>query len=593
MRRLAVVAFVLLLAAPALAQNTLSPTPYMGYNTFYDLNTSPTEANVKARADSLVSTGLAAAGYSLLSIDEGWSIGTRDGGGQPLWNTTNFPSGMAALATYIHGKGLKAGIYTDSGPAGTTTCGLASYTHYANDIDWFFNQWGYDMWKADAGGWSACGGGVDYTNALFPYSIFPLMSSTALSTISKPYILEGPTDSNGDNVGWVLGPLNSGITSVYAYTDGGGVDRSAKATTYILHHPGQTRPYYYPHADMLDLARHAAPYTDDQGKADFELKAIMSAPLMLGADPAALTAGQLTELTNSEIIAINQDPAVNGALRIGSDNGDFTPTGYYGGVAMYKYLTNPGERAVMLFNRSGLGTQTIGFTNTDIGLTGTFNVRDVRSHTDIATGVTSYSNSILETWGQLLKITAGTDTWTNSYKIATGSASAVGAYGAALNQVDGVAQSVGNTIDLTGCAPNCAPQGVYQTARIGQALLYASNTLCVYPTICAGGPAIDTNFVVKPGSYRVRMHFSENWKTAANQRKFNVAINNVQVLTDEDVFAEAGAQFKGIVKDFTITTTRPLIAVTVFPGSVDQAMISAVEIAPATSAGVPLSVVAH
>jgi hypothetical protein len=596
MRPIAALFVLLATHSSAFAQNTLYPTPYMGLNTFYTglpLN----QTNVHALADSLVSTGLAAAGWTLLSIDTGWATGTRDGGtGEPQWGG-GFAAGMAAAATYIHGKGLKAGIYSDSGPTGFGGA-LGSWTHYPNDLDWFYNQWGYDFVKFDTCGWRATTvGGCelgDYQNSAYPYTVIPTLSAAALSTVGKQYAIEGPTDSDAGNISWALNPLVHGMTSWYAMTDGFGFIRTASAMTYIVHHPGAVGPYNYPHPDMLEFNKGAL--TFEQEVANFEMYAILSAPLMLGADPSGLDASDLAVLTNSEIIGINQDTAVNGALRVGSDNADFSidPTG---AIVLYKYLTTAGTRAVFLFHRGGggVGNLSIGFTNADIGLTGTFNVRDVRTQTNLATGVTSYTNaSIAPGEGQLLKITAGTDTWINSYQIATGSNSTVSPFAAALNQVDGVTQSTANAIDRTGCGSNCAPEGVYQKARVGQALLVANGNIeCAGSyKLCGGGPAIDTNVVVQPGSYRVRLHFSENWKSAANQRKFNVAINNVQVLTDLDVYAETGAQYKAIYKDVIVTTSRPLISVTAFPGSVDQAMISGIEVSQA-AATVPFSGVAH
>lgn len=66
-------------------------------------------------ADALVSTGLKAAGYNYLVIDDGWQELSRDANSRQQANKTKFPDGIAALADYVHHRGLKFGIYSDAG----------------------------------------------------------------------------------------------------------------------------------------------------------------------------------------------------------------------------------------------------------------------------------------------------------------------------------------------------------------------------------------------------------------------------------------------------------------------------------------------
>ena len=73
---------------------------------------------IKAQADAMVSSGLKAAGYQYVNIDEGWWQGTRDSAGNITIDTSEWPGGMQAITDYIHGRGLKAGIYTDAGKDG-------------------------------------------------------------------------------------------------------------------------------------------------------------------------------------------------------------------------------------------------------------------------------------------------------------------------------------------------------------------------------------------------------------------------------------------------------------------------------------------
>lgn len=102
-------------AASALATNIKSPTPPMGWNTYNAYSCNPSEAKVKINAQGLVSTGLRELGYILVTPDCGWQNRSRDGQHRMQWNTTLFPSGGKALADYIHGLGLKFGLYSGAG----------------------------------------------------------------------------------------------------------------------------------------------------------------------------------------------------------------------------------------------------------------------------------------------------------------------------------------------------------------------------------------------------------------------------------------------------------------------------------------------
>jgi hypothetical protein len=79
-------------------------------------------------------------------------------------------------------------------------------------------------------------------------------------------------------------------------------------------------------------------------------------------------------------------------------------------------------------------------------------------------------------------------------------------------------------IDVSG-VPDPAPQGVYRTERWSPASY-------VIPNLTPGG------------SYTVRLHFAETAFKGIGQRHFNVVINGVQVLTNYDIYADAGVLFK-------------------------------------------------
>lgn len=128
-------------------QAAIPPAGWANWNTY---GCNYTDATIRATVDALVDSKLApSCGYNQIIIQECITpVGHRDPITKaPIPNATKFPHGMADLVDYIHGKGLKAGIYTDVGPE--TCAGYeGSFGHY--DIDMLtYAQWGFDFVEAD------------------------------------------------------------------------------------------------------------------------------------------------------------------------------------------------------------------------------------------------------------------------------------------------------------------------------------------------------------------------------------------------------------------------------------------------------------
>ena len=95
--------------------NGLAKTPQMGWNSWNFFACNINETVIKETADALISTGLRDLGYVYVNIDDCWSSVTRNFKGQLVPDEKTFPSGIKALADYVHEKGLKLGIYSDAG----------------------------------------------------------------------------------------------------------------------------------------------------------------------------------------------------------------------------------------------------------------------------------------------------------------------------------------------------------------------------------------------------------------------------------------------------------------------------------------------
>jgi hypothetical protein len=122
----------------------------------------------------------------------------------------------------------------------------------------------------------------------------------------------------------------------------------------------------------------------------------------------------------------------------------------------------------------------------------------------------------------------------------------------------GTTYSVTSTITTTGVT-NPAPQAVYRTERYG-------NSTYTLPNLTGGA------------SYKVRLHFAEIYQTAVGRRVFNVAINGTTVLPNYDIYAETGARYKAVVKEFTATANASGQIVIQFTTITDNAKISGIEI---------------
>lgn len=139
----------LLLAAPAaaaLGRDSLELTPPMGFMTWNKYKDDISEQLIRRIADRMVSAGYAEAGYKYIFIDDGWQ-GGRDKRNNIIPDPVKFPSGMKALADYVHSKGLLLGIYSD---AARFTCAgyTGSYGFEKQDAK-TFAEWGIDYLKYD------------------------------------------------------------------------------------------------------------------------------------------------------------------------------------------------------------------------------------------------------------------------------------------------------------------------------------------------------------------------------------------------------------------------------------------------------------
>jgi alpha-galactosidase len=367
--------------------NGLATTPPMGWNSWNIFAGNIDETKIKQIADTLVSSGMKDAGYIYLNLDDNWMATSRDGSGNLRGDTTRFPSGMKALGDYIHSKGLKFGIY---GCRGSKTCmGVnqsGSYGNEQKDAN-TFASWGVDYLKYD--NCNAVGTmQTDYQNM-----------KNALASCGRPIVFSVcawefdswmPATGN-------LWRISSDITDKWdngtAYFHGiiNCVDLDASLA-------GYASPGAWNDPDMLEIGNSGC--TTEEYRTQMSMWSILAAPLIAGNDIRSMSQATKDILTNTEIIAVDQDSAGIQGTRISSSNSLEVwckPLGSSNGTT----------KAVALLNRSGSSANiTVTFSN--IGLSGTVTVRDLWAKADRGSFSGSYTMSVPSHGTGMLKISSDT-----------------------------------------------------------------------------------------------------------------------------------------------------------------------------------------
>jgi len=392
--------------APDYYDSGLAPTPYMGWNTYYGLG-APTEKEVRAVADKLVGSGLRDSGYNIVWLDGGWQADNpRDAQERLVANPDRFPSGIPALVSYLHKRGLRAGIYTDAGAYdGGKSCGLGSRGHYEDDARQFAD-WKIDAIKVDF----LCGIGAK----LDPGPAFKEFSDAVAKSGRKmllnlcnpltddwglPHTPEQDAHNTYAYAPTISDSWRTGTDIAWGTPSPGqwpNVLRNMDANAW---HPEAQGPGHYNDPDYLIPMRRMTDgsyeLTQEESTTQFVMWAEMGSPLVLGSDPRTLSDSMIGTLRNPEIIAVDQDPLAVQGVRVATDSV---------GDAYSKVLQGHGRRAVVLLNRSDQPAErTVRFG--DVGLGGPVRVRDLRARADRGTHTGSYTVEVPAHGTAFLKLT--------------------------------------------------------------------------------------------------------------------------------------------------------------------------------------------
>ncbi len=286
---------------PAAEYARLAPTPPRGWNSWNAFRCSGLTADrVRTAADVIADTGLGAAGYRHVVIDDCWQDRERDGGGHLVAHPVRFAGGIGELSAHIHGRGLSFGIYSSPG---TRTCAmiyndypgrdLGSYGHEETDaLD--FAEWGVDYLKYD---WCE----ADKSENLKQAEAFARMR-VALDAAGRDIVLSLSEYGRWEPWRWAprfanlwrttedIRPTWQSILSV--------LDQQADLWRW-------SSPGHWNDPDMLEAGNGSL--TPANNRAHLAGWAILNAPLMLGNDLAAMPGWLLPILTDPVMLAVQAD----------------------------------------------------------------------------------------------------------------------------------------------------------------------------------------------------------------------------------------------------------------------------------------------
>ena len=276
----------------------LARTPQMGWNTWNKFANRINEKLIRETADAMVSEGLLDAGYVYLNMDDCWH-GERNADGFITENKEKFPSGLKAVADYVHSKGLLFGIYSD---AGRKTCGglPGSFGHeYQDAIQ--YARWGVDYLKYD---W--CN-----TENVNPRGAYQLISD-ALRAAGRPIFLSMCEWGNSRPWRWAREIGHSWRTTpdiwcnfdslrVFPGYTQFGVMQCIQYNDTLRQYAGKG---YWNDPDMLEVGNGM---TENEDRAHFTMWCMMASPLILGNDLRSMSEATRNIILNKDMIAVDQD----------------------------------------------------------------------------------------------------------------------------------------------------------------------------------------------------------------------------------------------------------------------------------------------
>lgn len=371
---------LLLLSATTFAQQVkLAATPPMGWMSWNIMSENPNEKDIKEMVDAMVSTGMVKAGYKYIFLDDCWQ-GGRDNQNNIIADPKKFPSGIKALAEYIHSKGMKMGIYSDAAPL--TCAGYTASLNFEEQDAKTFASWDIDYLKYDY-----CNAPEDVATAKQRYGKMAKALRNSGRDITLGICEWGPREAWnwGAEVGGQSWRTTFDIRDKWNDTDGKGgvgiynvIDKNAGLANF-------SGPGHWNDGDMLNVglkgvkgpsgAFGANGCTDAEYQSQMSMWCMLNSPLYASSDIRTMNETTKRILLNEEIIALNQDLlGKQGERKIKNDTWD----------VFVRPLAN-GDFAVAILNKAAT-TQNAKVAFSDLGLSDKYEIRDLWQHKVVGKG---------------------------------------------------------------------------------------------------------------------------------------------------------------------------------------------------------------
>ena len=276
-------------------------TPPMGWNSWNTFGRNIDEKLIKETADAMVGSGLLDAGYEYLVIDDCWALRQRDENGRMVADPEKFPSGMKALADYVHSKGLKFGMYSCTG---YQTC-----AGYPGSLDYeFIDAETFASWDVDYLKYDYC-----FRPKTRPGHLLYKRMALALANCGRDICFSACSWGYDETADWIK------ETGAHLWRSTGDINDSWNSVKMLafkqkdyLTRNGQG---CFNDMDMLIVGMHGkgnvalSGCTDEEYKTHFSFWAMFGSPLMIGCDARNMDDATKNILLNKDVIAVNQDAA--------------------------------------------------------------------------------------------------------------------------------------------------------------------------------------------------------------------------------------------------------------------------------------------
>ncbi|OYZ02762.1 MAG: alpha-galactosidase [Sphingobacteriia bacterium 28-36-52] len=378
MRKEIIIIFCCLFNMACLGQSTsMASKPLMGWMSWNFFAEKVNELELKEMATAMIQSGLVDAGYNYIFIDDGWQ-GGRDMKNNIIADPAKFPSGIKAFADFLHGKGMKLGIYSDA--AQLTCAGYTASLNFEEQDAKTFAEWGIDYLKYDY-----CNAPADSNTAKLRYQ----KMAEALKKTGRPIVFGICEWGERKPWNWAAGVGGQLWRTTHDIRDkwvkkpnekwGLGILDILETNATLNEFAGPGR---WNDADMLVVGLYGKKgpsgdgggigCTDIEYESQFSLWAMMCSPLYASNDIRKMNEATKSILLNKEVININQDSLGIQAVQKEND----------GSLSIFLKSLSNGDYALAILNKLDCSIPLI-LDFSKLGLEGNFQIRDLWEHKTI------------------------------------------------------------------------------------------------------------------------------------------------------------------------------------------------------------------